>query len=173
MCGTRGSGVLSSTCDVLGMSVVRGVGGVCDMCMYLGRGGVGGEGGEWMRELGLGFTNPVGTGECWTCGEWLGGLDQRRERWGGVMYVGGVSLDSLCRRQVQVSVYCVWRIPAHLRYTQCAILLHLMDICFLTCICLWQISQIQTCCCLPTPSLHIHHIKKYAIAKLFWIWFSF
>ena len=27
---------------------------------------------------------------------------------------------------------------------QCSILLHLMDICFLTCICLWQISQIQT-----------------------------
>ena len=26
----------------------------------------------------------------------------------------------------------------------CSILLHLMDICFLTCICLWQISQIQT-----------------------------
>ena len=25
-------------------------------------GGVGGEAGEWMRELGLGFTNPVGTG---------------------------------------------------------------------------------------------------------------
>ena len=23
---------------------------------------VGGEGGEWMRELGLGFTNPLGTG---------------------------------------------------------------------------------------------------------------
>ena len=34
---------------------------------------------------------------------------------------------------------------AHLRYTQCSILLHLIDICFLTCICLWQISQIQTC----------------------------
>ena len=33
----------------------------------------------------------------------------------------------------------------HLRYTQCSILLHLIDICFLTCICLWQISQIQTC----------------------------
>ena len=59
MSGTRGSGVLSSTVD--------GVGGVCDMCMCLARGGVGGEGGEWMRELGLGFTNPVGTGECWTC----------------------------------------------------------------------------------------------------------
>ena len=55
-----------------------------------------------------------------------------------------VSLDSLCRWQVQVSVYCAWRIPAHLRCTQCSILLHLMDICFLTCICLWQLSQIQT-----------------------------
>ena len=41
MSGTRGSGVLSSTCDVLEMSVVRGVGGVCDMCMCLARGGVG------------------------------------------------------------------------------------------------------------------------------------
>ena len=40
---------------------------------------------------------------------------------------------------------CDWRIPAHQRCTQCSILLHLMDICFLTCICLWQISQIQTC----------------------------
>ena len=51
----------------------------------------------------------------------------------------------MCRWQVQVSAYCAWRIPAHLRCTQCSILLHLMDICFLTCICLWQISQIQTC----------------------------
>ena len=32
------------------------------MCMCLARGGVGGEGSEWMRELGLGFNNPVGTG---------------------------------------------------------------------------------------------------------------
>ena len=55
-----------------------------------------------------------------------------------------MSLDSLCRWQVQVSVYCAWRIPAHLTCTQCSILLHLMDICFLTCICLLQISQIQT-----------------------------
>ena len=60
MCGTRGSCVLSSTGDVLEISVVRGVGGVCDMCMCLARGGVGGEGGEWMRELGLGFTKLVG-----------------------------------------------------------------------------------------------------------------
>ena len=155
MSGTRGSGVLSNTGGVLEMSVVRGVGGVCAMCMCLARGSVGGEGVEWMRELGLDFTNPVRTGgvldEC-LCfgyggvgGEWVGGLDQGRERWGGVMSVRGVSLDSLCRWQVQVSVYCAWWIPAHLRCTQCSILLHLMDICFLTYICLWQISQIQTC----------------------------
>ena len=84
MSGTRGSCVLSSTCDVLKMSVVRGVGGVCDMCMA--RGGVGGEGGEWMRELGLGFTNHVGVGGvldvclCFGCGgvggDWVGDLDQ-------------------------------------------------------------------------------------------------
>ena len=76
---TRGSGVLSSNCDVL----VRGVGGVCGVCLCLARGGVGGEGGEWMRELGLGFTNPVGTVGvldmclCFGCGgvsgEWVGG----------------------------------------------------------------------------------------------------
>ena len=37
MGGTRGSGVLASTGDVLEMSVVTGVGGVCDMCMCLDR----------------------------------------------------------------------------------------------------------------------------------------
>ena len=64
------------------------------MCMCLTRGGVGG---EWMRELGLGFANPVGTGGvldmclCFGCGRgwcrWGVGLDQGRERWGGVMSV--------------------------------------------------------------------------------------
>ena len=44
--GTRGSGIVSSTADVLGMSVVRGM---CEMCMCLARSSVGGEGGEWMR----------------------------------------------------------------------------------------------------------------------------
>ena len=44
MSGTRGSGVLSSACDVPEKSVVRGVGGVCDLYMCLARGGVGGEG---------------------------------------------------------------------------------------------------------------------------------
>ena len=47
---------------------------------------------------------------------------------GGVVLC--VSLDYLCRWQVQVSVYCAWQIHAHLRCTQCTILLHLMDICF-------------------------------------------
>ena len=37
MSGTRGSGVLYSACDVLEMSVVRGVVGVCDM--FLARAG--------------------------------------------------------------------------------------------------------------------------------------
>ena len=50
MSGTRDSGVLSSTGDIC-----------------LARVGVGGEGGEWMRELGLGITNPLGQGECCTC----------------------------------------------------------------------------------------------------------
>ena len=44
MGGTRGSGVLASAGDVLEMSVVRGVGGVCGMC--LARGGV------WWEVLG-------------------------------------------------------------------------------------------------------------------------
>ena len=39
MGGTRGSGVLTSAGDVQEMSVVRGVGGVCDMCMCLARAG--------------------------------------------------------------------------------------------------------------------------------------
>ena len=58
-----------------------------------------------------------------------------------------MSPDSLFRWQVQVSVYCAMRIPAHLRCTQCSILLYLIDICFLACICLWLMSQIQTSLC--------------------------
>ena len=51
-------------------------------------------GGEWMRGLGLDFTNSVGTGGvldvclCFGCGgmggvggEWVGGLDQGLEGW--------------------------------------------------------------------------------------------
>ena len=72
---TRGSCIVSSVADVLWMSVVRvmrGVGGVCEMCLV---GAAWVVRGEWMRGLGLGFTNPVGTGGS----------------------VGRVSLDSLCR----------------------------------------------------------------------------
>ena len=61
MGGTRGSDVLSSAGDVLKMSVVRGVGGMCNMCTCLARGGVGGVGCEWLTGLGLGFTNSGGT----------------------------------------------------------------------------------------------------------------
>ena len=53
-----------------------------------------------MRGLGLGFTNPVETGGvlnvclclgcvgvCGVGGEWVGGLDQGLEGWGGVISV--------------------------------------------------------------------------------------
>ena len=126
MSGTRGSGVLSNT-DVLEMSVVRGVDGVYDMCMCLARGGMGGVGGEWGTGLDLGFTNSGGSwGKwdmclCFGCGgvggEWVGFLGQDLGGWDSVMFVCVVSLDSLCRRQVQVSVYRARRIPAHLRCT--------------------------------------------------------
>ena len=84
MSGTRGSGVMSSTGDVLEMSVVRGVGGVCDMCMCLARGHF-------------------------------------------IYRTVVLCLDSLCRWQVWVSVYCAWRIPAHPRCTQCSILLQFCE----------------------------------------------
>ena len=45
--GTHGSVIVSSEADVLWMSVVhgmRGVGGICEMCMCFTQGGVGGEG---------------------------------------------------------------------------------------------------------------------------------
>ena len=43
VCGTRGSDIVSSAADLLWMSVVRGmrgVGGVCGMCLARGGGGV-------------------------------------------------------------------------------------------------------------------------------------
>ena len=145
-----GSCVLSSACDVLEMSVVRCVGGVCDMCMCLARVGrcwwrVGEMIGlrlyqSWMNRGDVGYVSVFCLRWCWgsESGPGLRG-------WGGVMSVFGVSLYSLCLWQVQAYVYCARRIPAQLRCTQCSILLHLIDICYLTCICLWQISQIQTC----------------------------
>ena len=73
MGGTHGSGIVSSAADIIWMSVVLGV---FEMCMYLAWGGMGSKGSEWMRPLGLGFNNPVGTGgsvgrlsvfELWWC----------------------------------------------------------------------------------------------------------
>ena len=61
---------------------------------------------------------------------------------GAVIVMGVLLIVWDVSAQVQVSVYSAWRIPAHLRCTQCSIMLHLIDICFLPCIFMWQISQI-------------------------------
>ena len=63
------------------MSVVRGAGGVCDICMCLARGGLGVVGGEWMTGFDLGFTNFGGTWGKWDMCLWFG--------CGGVGGVGG------------------------------------------------------------------------------------
>ena len=95
--GTRDSDVLASACDVLEISVVRGVGGVYDICMCLAWGGVAGVGGEWVTGLGLGFTNSEGTwGKwdmclCFGCG-CVGGVGESRwAAWANV-WEGGVVL---------------------------------------------------------------------------------
>ena len=98
---TRGSRVLASAGDVLEMSVVRGVGGMCDICMCLARGWVEGVGEErigfgvyqFWRNMGkVGYVSVFGCGGVG--GEWVVGLGQRG--WGGVMSVCVVSLDYLC-----------------------------------------------------------------------------
>ena len=110
MGGTRGSGVLASTGDVLEMSVVRGIGGVCDMCMCLARGGVGGVGGECVTGLGMGFTNFGGTWGKWdrcvcvmVAVVWVVLGKSGWAAWAGVwedgvvlMFVCIVSLDYMC-----------------------------------------------------------------------------
>ena len=71
--GTCGSGVLSSAGDVVEMTVVRDVGGVCDMGMCL----VGG-----VRGLDLGFTNPGESGVyVLVAVVWVGGLGGRLDPW--------------------------------------------------------------------------------------------
>ena len=112
MCGTRGADIVSSVADVLWISVVRGirgVGGVCEICMCLDRGGVGREGvrgkrgGEWMRELGLGFSNPVGTGGMLDVGLSLG-CDGVRGVNGERVWVG--DLDQGLEGRCYVCVIC-------------------------------------------------------------------
>ena len=134
-----------------------GIGGVCEICVCVSLGAAWVERGWVDESIGFGlYQSCVNRGSIgrvsvfWLrwCGWWRWGVGRVLGPWsgrvGGVMSVWVMSLDYMCRWQVQVSVYCSWRIHAHLRCTQCWILLHLMDICFLTCICLWQISQIQT-----------------------------
>ena len=85
---------------------------------------------------------PWEQGECvfglWWCRWGVGrGLGPGSEEVGWCyVCVSFVILDSLCIWQVQISVCCVCGIPKHIRCTQCSILLHLMDICFIPCICL-------------------------------------
>ena len=104
---TRGSSIVSSAADVLWMSVVRGISGVCEMCMCLARGCVCGEGGGGVDErIGFWFGRVSVFGLwCGVSGEWVGGLDQGLEGCCGVMSVRVVSPDSLCTWQVQVAVY--------------------------------------------------------------------
>ena len=127
--------------------------------VYVFGSGWGGRYWGWVGDMiRCGFTNSGGTwgkwdnGMCVGCGgvgdvggEWVGGLGQGLGGWSGVMSLCAMSLYYMCWWQVQVSVYCARQISAHLRCTQYPIMLHLIDICFLTCLCMWQISQIQTC----------------------------
>ena len=72
MGGTRSSGVFSNACDVLEMSVVRGVCGVCDMCLCFG------------------------CGVSKVLGGVVDGLGQGLGEGGGVKSVFVVGLNSLC-----------------------------------------------------------------------------
>ena len=67
------------------------------VCVWLGAVGCGGEGGGWMRELGLGFTNPVGTGGVLDVCPWLGCGDVGGVG-GGVGRVGAVEWCYICVR---------------------------------------------------------------------------
>ena len=87
MGGTRGSGVLSSACDVLEISVVRGVGGVCDMCVF----GSGRDSRCWGERIGFGLyqsrrnRGKVGyVSVFWLRWFWVGGLGQGLRGWGDV-----------------------------------------------------------------------------------------
>ena len=53
--------------------------------------------------------------------------------WGRGLRV--VGLDSLCRWQVQVSVYCAWRIPAHRRCTQYLFIADIANPDLFVCVC--------------------------------------
>ena len=80
VCGTHGSGIVYSAADVLWMSMVRGmrgVGGVCEMCMCLARSGVCGEGGSVDERIGLWIYLSCGNSGC------VGRVSVFRLRWCG------------------------------------------------------------------------------------------
>ena len=73
---------------------------------------------------------------------------------GGWCY-GCVSCESIFSVYMAGTGICILRlVDTCNRCTQCSILLHLMDNCFLPCVCLWQISQIQTCLCVVVGPGH-------------------
>ena len=110
----------------------------------------------WKRWSGLDFTNPVGTGRVWdvcpclgwscVCGIGVSGCVAWSRVWQSrvMLFMCVLWVCIFWRCQVHVSMYYSRRTPAHLRCTHCLILLHHIDICFLTCIYLLQISKIQT-----------------------------
>ena len=73
---------------------------MCVICVW---GGMGGVGSEWVRGLGVGFTNPVGTEGVWDMclnlgcsgvgGVGVSGLVHCVGSWGGDLSVCVVSLD--------------------------------------------------------------------------------
>ena len=71
------------------------------------------------------------------CGKWAKVVCFGKVSCGDVLWILILCVDGS-------SVYCATWMGAHLRYTQCWVLLHL-DTYFLVCICLLQISQIQIC----------------------------
>ena len=62
---------------------------------------------------------------------WVGAVWEVRERVDERIEDCVVNLDYLCIWQVQLTVYCVRLIPAHIRCSQCSLLFPLIDICFL------------------------------------------
>ena len=97
----------------------------------------------------------------WCSWECLWGLDQDLNR------------DYLCRWQVSVPVFCVRLMHAHPRCTQCLILLHHIDICFLRCICLWQISKKIKTCLLTAPPLLCCVVWSQGVNNIIWYKFTF
>ena len=84
------------------------------MCLCLDCGDVAGVGGEWLEGLGQGL--------------------------GGCVLLIWIICVAVHSRYLYIVLDGYMHV--HIRCTQCSIFLNIIDICFLTCICLWQILQI-------------------------------